>query len=851
MRHWIPALWFLFELGSAAPAQQFGLTRQMLPGDADYTWAVALGDVDGDGDLDALLGNGGSMVGQPNRLYVNGGTGAFADVTPTNLPTLTDVTYSVSLGDLDGDGDLDAFVGNIGQDRLHLNDGTGIFTDATATNLPALVDSTYAAALGDVDGDGDLDAFVGNGSLQQDRLHLNDGTGVFTDASATNLPAFLGGTRAIALGDVDGDGDLDAFLGSVGPPNRLYLNGGTGVFTNVTATNLPFTGPGYTFAVAFGDVDGDGDLDAFLGKGSNVADALLLNGGTGVFAYAPPANFPTLFDATTGVALGDVDGDGDLDVLVGNTDYASGGGPGQNRLYRNGGTGVFADVTATSLPALPQATQAVALGDMDGDGDLDALVGNGPYGAAQQNRLQLNDGTGVFTDVTAANLPALLDSPRAVALGDVDGDGDLDGLFGGDLSHRLDLNNGSGVFADATAQLPPLTGGTYSIALGDVDGDGDLDVYVGSGGQDRLYLNGGTGVFTDATATNLPALLDVTGSVALGDVDGDGDLDVFVGNGGQDRLYLNGGTGVFADATATSLPALLDNTVDVALGDVDGDGDLDAFVANYGQESLLLNGGTGVFTDVTGTNLPALLDNTRAIALGDVDGDSDLDALAGNLQGQNRLLLNGGTGVFTDATAANLPALVDLTFAVALGDMDGDGDLDAFVGIYQGQNRLHLNGGTGIFTDATGANLPALLDNTNAVALGDGDGDGDLDVLVGNYFGQSRLYTNLSRGLAWVGIPRTGKPLELEVRGPGGGPWVLGASLASANLLLPPFGALRLDPSTLFLVGGGALDSQGRASVSFLVPSNPFLVGVSVYWQAVVGAPLLFTNLEITTATNL
>ncbi|HKB15562.1 MAG TPA: FG-GAP-like repeat-containing protein, partial [Planctomycetota bacterium] len=178
-------------------------------------------------------------------------------------------------------------------------------------------------------------------------------------------------------------------------------------------------------------------------------------------------------------------------------------------------------------------------------------------------------------------------------------------------------------------------------------------------------------------------------------------------------------------------------------------------------------------------------------------------------------------------------------------------DLDAFVGnYYNQQDRLYLNGGTGVFTDVTATNLPALFDYTQAVALGDVDGDGDLDAFAGNG-GQNRLYTNLSRQVAWRGIPRIGKPLGLDLFGPGSGLWILGTSFAPANIPLPPFGTLRLDPVTLFIVGGAALDPQGHASLSLLVPSSPALVGLSVYWQAVVGPPFLLTNLEITTVTNL
>jgi hypothetical protein len=146
--------------------------------------------------------------------------------------------------------------------------------------------------------------------------------------------------------------------------------------------------------------------------------------------------------------------------------------------------------------------------------------------------------------------------------------------------------------------------------------------------------------------------------------------------------------------------------------------------------------------------------------------------------------------------------------------------------------------------------FPANADFTQAVALGDVDGDGDLDV-VSATGGRERLYTNLARQVSWRGIPRTGRPLTLDVDRPANGTWLLAAATGASSLPLPPFGTLRLLPSALWIVGGGVLDPQGRASLSFLVPANPALVGQSLYWQAVVGPPLRLTDLEITTVTNL
>jgi large repetitive protein len=831
-------------LCSPAAAQPFGFTHRMVPAGGEPTLAVSFGDVDGDGDSDALVGTWGAI-----HLERNDGGGVLRDVTEGTFPAWFSQIgdfRAVTLGDFDGDGDLDLLTtfatSGGGQVRLLLNDGAGNFTP---TNPQLLFLQASALAVGDVDMDGDLDALIGIGGLQE-RLFLNNGTGSFADATATNLPAASAGeTKSVALGDVDGDGDLDAYLGRFGQ-DRLYLNGGTGVFTDVTAVNLPAI-LDTTRAVALGDVDGDGDLDAFAGNSwVNAQNRLYVNDGAGVFTDATATNLPIVNESSFSVSLGDVDGDGDLDALLGIVGPLP--GP-ENRLLLNAGGGVFTDVTATNFPAFPpplgSMSAAVALSDVDGDGDLDAFAGNGWFPLGRQDRLYLNDGAGLFADVTASSLPALPGS-TAIALGDLDGDGDLDGFVGRE-QERVYMNGGAGVFADATVgSLPVLSDSTLAVALADLDADADLDALTGNTGSDRLFLNGGGGVFGDATTTNLPPSPAGTRALAVGDLDGDGDLDLLLANvGSGNRLYLNGGPAVFLDGTAAYLPTLLDTTRSISLGDLDGDGDLDAFLGTYGQDRLLVNGGAGVFTDVASTSLPALPGQTAAIALGDVDVDGDLDAFLGS----GRLLLNGPGAVFTDVTGTNLPPLSGSTGAAAFTDFDEDGDLDLFT-TSSPQNRFLVNGGPGVFADETVTNLPPLFDYPSALALGDLDGDGDVDALVAAP-DEDRIYTNLSRQLSWRGIPRAGKALTLDLWGPANGSWLLAASAGSGSIPVPPVGTLRLFLPTLFVVGGGGLDPQGRASVSFPVPANPALVGLSFYWQALVGPALRFTNLEITTVTGL
>jgi len=322
---------------------------------------------------------------------------------------------------------------------------------------------------------------------------------------------------------------------------------------------------------------------------------------------------------------------------------------------------------------------------------------------------------GVFLD-SGQNLGG--SDSRGIAVGDLDGDGDLDVFVVNRYApHKVWLNDG-GAFTDSGQSLSNWV--TYSVALGDVDGDGDLDAFVGMVGANKVWLNDGSGVFTDS-GQNLGSAGTISMGVALGDLDGDGDLDAFVVNhsGQASRVWLNNGTGTFTDS-GQSLSG--SDGYAAALGDVDGDNDLDAFVVNgSGQAKVWLNDGAGTFTD----SAQSLGSGAKAVAFGDVDGDGDLDAFVG-IYGANEVWLNDGSGVFSDS-GQTLGSLASK--GVALGDVDGDGDLDAFVINWLEAKTVWLNDGAGNFDDSGQA-----LDSSSSgsVALGDADGDGYLDAFVAN-----------------------------------------------------------------------------------------------------------------------
>jgi hypothetical protein len=313
----------------------------------------------------------------------------------------------------------------------------------------------------------------------------------------------------------------------------------------------------------------------------------------------------------------------------------------------------------------------VAVGDLDGDGDLDAFVAND-----LRSQIWLNDGQGSFSqgEVRSKTVSDL-------ELGDLDRDGDLD-AFAVDMNHSavIWLNDGAGSFTTGQRLPSDVTGS--GVALGDVDGDGDLDACIARNGFNLLWLNDGSGEFVDSgqrLGRDHP-VNDMSSDSILADLDGDGDLDVFeITYGGLHRVWLNDGAGFFTDS-GQDIDVGSGNSHGAALGDLDQDGDLDAFITITDEMAfqVWLNDGSGGFSD-SGQRLPS--SNAQMVALGDLDGDGDLDAFMTNTGPSdagsgNTVWLNDGNGNFFDS-GLRLGSAYSL--GLALGDFDGDGDLDAFI----------------------------------------------------------------------------------------------------------------------------------------------------------------------------
>jgi hypothetical protein len=359
---------------------------------------------------------------------------------------------------------------------------------------------------------------------------------------------------------------------------------------------------GWTNKVEVADLNGDGRPDLLFANGGDYSTpgtperngAYINRGGRQPFEDRSVDVFGPTPDLARVIKARDVNGDGHVDILVGTT-YQT-----QSRLYHGLGGGTFREVTSTHLPQAPLSVGDVEFGDVDGDGDLDVVLadwgpGNNMTNAGGRTRLWLNDGTGRFTDATSERMPdVLVRFSWDLEFVDVDNDADLDVLVSCKrcIGGLLFKNDGAGAFTQDGPGLPQYTN-NYEYEAMDLDGDGFLDLITlndgeivrerGSDRREHVFRNDGKGRFRDATAQWWPVEANPgedDNMVAFLDVDSDGDADFVIGSlSGPDRLVINDGTGRFSLRADVFSGAATPGTLGIALADLDGDGRMDVVQA--------------------------------------------------------------------------------------------------------------------------------------------------------------------------------------------------------------------------------------------------------------------------------
>jgi hypothetical protein len=621
-------------------------------GDEKPTTSVAWGDWDGDGDLDLAVGNNGDA----NQVYAN--TGGMLNLVWESTNDASDTT-SVAWSDWDNDGDLDLGVGNYNQpNQVFENDGGTLILN-TAQGYGWQSDTgkkTTSIAWGDWDGDGDQDLAMGN-DRQRNYVYENDGGTLILDPDQgwgwqSEGQGQRKKTSSVAWGDWDGDGDLDLAVGNTNQHNQVYENDqGDLLFDPNQGYGWKSSRPRMnTRSVAWGDWDGDGDLDLAFGNYHDANQIYENDQGTLTEAWQSDDSH----GPTTSVAWGDWDNDGDLDLVVGNEQDAP-------QVHLNDG-----NTLATAWSEEVQSTSSIAWGDWDGDGDLDLAVGRGAAGSPQTNHLYTND-NGSLSLAWISTGDAR--DTRSVAWGDWDGDGDQDLAVGnvGQPNQVYAADNGNLTMVwESTGDIKA----THSVAWGDWDGDGDLDLAVGNYGDvNQVYQNNGAEMSLAWESTGDSRN---TTSIAWGDWDNDGDLDLAVGNDGQpNQVYANTGGSM---SMAWEAP-LAQDTRSIAWGDWNGDGHSDLAVGNYDQPNqVFVNDGA---TLSQGWESSDDVYRTTSVAWGDWNGDGDLDLAVGNEGQANQVytFANGNATVLWEPVGE-----AQDTSSMAWGDWDNDGDLDLAAG---------------------------------------------------------------------------------------------------------------------------------------------------------------------------
>lgn len=541
-------------LPGVATAQQFveeTETRLPQPGPTEYTHQVALGDVDGDGDLDVLFANAnaydkpaaGSAV-HPTRLLINDGAGVFTDETEGRLDLDPGWYRDADFCDLDGDGDDDLLLaGGFGfEPRILMNDGAGHFSDETAVRAPEY-DGFWGSAIacGDVDMDGDLDLYVTSAGTKmfappggQDRLWLNAGAGKFFDVTASHLPDLV--TRAslqVRFLDVDNDADLDVVVTNRDIKSNLLLNNGQGRFSD--GSFLLVKDGKHSYAITVGDLNGDGLPDLLVANGSassSQRELLMINSVTGT-----SAGFVDATDLLMGAAganpkaddneaeLFDLDDDGDLDVFIAAIS------PGAERVLLNDGGG-FLSVAENVMAGPSDATLDLEFGDLDGDGRADLITAQGESGNFT-NRVYMNTGpidtkAPVVTNVKAGGATGAYLGPVAIVARVTD-------AFTGDAAPVL-----AEVIVDGTPMVwaggslfrgavqDGLIKAAFTVKVTATDASGNAT----SSGEVTISPRHPLDVFDDGTVDDkdlnliVDHLVDKGGLGPEGDIDGDGDVDL-------------------------------------------------------------------------------------------------------------------------------------------------------------------------------------------------------------------------------------------------------------------------------------------------------------------------------------
>ena len=578
--------------------------------------------------------------------------------TPELIATGFQGPTSMTLADIDSDGDLDVVATSTVDHKLFWWEqvsisGTPSWVEHAISTMNFL--GASGVAVGDIDGDGDLDVLSAASSTTEVAWWENDGTPVNGGWTKHTLDAAYSDTRSLALVDMDNDGDLDA-LGAGFSVDKVswWINDGTPATGSWTRFDVDSAFVEASFVVAVDiDLDGDQDVVATAKAGNKVS--WWENDGTPAVGAWTEFSVSATFNAARGVDVADIDGDGDLDIA------GVSSGLDDVSWWENNGVGgdpATATWVETTIDSFFDGARFVLVRDMDTDGDLDVLAGAYIAGTV---RWWENDGTPGVAGWTQWDIDTAFVTAQALMVADIDLDGDLD-VAGTSMDHQKIVwwqNQTIHRSALFPARATIDSGNFYSDPVAtDMDGDGDLDLLVEPVGG---FLKWHQNLAGDANSWSVHSFTPgLEGSdPEVGDIDGDGDLDIVVSNvfmaGKRNAVHwwqkpVDPVSGTWVEVIVNDPPVGTrpDTIRDKKLADMDGDGDLDILVG-YSNITMGFNDNTGV---ISWWENPA-----------DPVNDTWIEHIVEN-------------------------ATVTRPSSLALADIDGDGDTDVIASIKNGSNGL-------------------------------------------------------------------------------------------------------------------------------------------------------------------
>ena len=779
-----------------------------------YPTSVSMGDLDGDGKPELAVANSlSATVSIFHNTSLNGHISFMAKVDfNTDLGLYP---YSVGIGDLDGDGKPELAIANFYSNSVSVFRNTAINGSITTSSFSEKVDyitgnNPYSVSIGDLDGDGKPELAIANyGSATVSILRNNSMSGsIITNSFATKVDFTTSENPiSVSISDLDGDGKSDLAIANYGSGTvSVIRNTATiGILTKGSfATKVDYVTGNSPFSVSSGDLDGDGKPELAIANTSgsvsilgnnpkfppNITSFSPTNGYIGTTVTITGSNFNAsanqnvvFFGATKATVTAASTISLTVTVPSGSTyqpltvlNLATaliGSSIAPFRVTFTGG----AIATNSLNPKVDFMTgstpYSLSMGDLDGDGKSDLVIAN--YGSAT---ISVFRNTSVNGNITSNSFAPKVDFPTGkgpyfVSIGDLDRDGKPELAIANYNSATVSVfhntsTSGSITHSSFATKVDFITGtGPVSMSMSDLDGDGKPELAIANYGSSTVSIFRNTAINGSITSNSFAEKIDFTTgisprSVSVGDLNGDGKLELAVANYGNSTVSVFRNTSLSGSMTSTSFADKIDFTTGsspylVNIGDLDGDGKPELTVANFYSATISIFRNTASSGNLTSNSFAPKVDfatglGSRSVSIGDLDGDGKPDLAIANLYSATVSVLRNMTSS-GNLTSNSFATKVDFATGarpafVSIGDMDGDGKPDLVVASSGSNNVSILRNNPKIPQGTLTASGSFCQSGTGQLTWTDTEGISPFTVVY-NDGTANRTITNITSGTAF------------------------------------------------------------------------------------------------------